>query len=345
LQRQGVSPAMIGLSAAMTPIGFVVSAPLVPALARRFGAARTALVCAVLSALTLFLIGWTYSVYPWFLLRFLIGAVTNPLYVLSETWVIALAPPAQRGRIMGIYSTVISAGFAAGPLCLLAVGTEGWPPFAVGVTAFVACAMCLLAVHGRLPKADRTGNHVSVWKFMPLAPLLLFTVVMASGFEQSILALLPVYGLNHGIGEFRMSALLTALIAGNIAMQVPLGLLADKYTARVVRFACICTTMVGCALLPFLIETPLVWPFLFVWGAASYGIYTMSIIELGERFTGATMIAGNAAFAMMWGVGGVAMPPFGGAAMSVFGTQGLPIALSVLCLVVAVASIVRWRPA
>src|SRR5690606_1617167 len=97
-----------GLSAAMTPIGFVVSAPLVPALARRFGAARTALVCAGLSALTLFMIGWTYSVLPWFLLRFLIGVVTNPLYILSETWMIALAPPTQRGRIMGIYSTVIS---------------------------------------------------------------------------------------------------------------------------------------------------------------------------------------------------------------------------------------------
>ena len=345
LQRQGVSPAMIGLSAAMTPIGFVVSAPLVPALARRFGAARTALVCAVLSASTLFLIGWTYSVVPWFLLRFLIGVVTNPLYILSETWMIALAPPAQRGRIMGIYSTVISAGFAAGPLCLLAVGTEGWAPFVVGVTAFVVCALCLLAVHGRLPKAETTGNHVSVWKFMPLAPLLLFTVVVASGFEQTILALLPIYGLEHGIGELRMSALLTAMIAGNIAMQVPLGLLAEKYTARVVRFACICTTLTGCVLLPLLIGTPLVWPFLFVWGAASYGIYTMSIIELGERFTGATMIAGNAAFAMMWGVGGVAMPPFGGAAMSVFGTQGLPIALSMLCLVLAVATICRWRPA
>lgn len=31
LQRQGVSPALIGLSAAMTPVGFIVSSPLIPA--------------------------------------------------------------------------------------------------------------------------------------------------------------------------------------------------------------------------------------------------------------------------------------------------------------------------
>ena len=129
LQRQGVSPGLIGLSAAMTPIGFIVSSPLIPALARRFGAGRTALSCAGLSAIVLALIGWTQDLYPWFLLRFLIGVTTNPLYVLSEIWMIALAPPARRGRIMGVYTSVISAGFAAGPLCLLVVGTQGWPPF------------------------------------------------------------------------------------------------------------------------------------------------------------------------------------------------------------------------
>src|SRR3954447_21925007 len=79
LQRQGVSPAMIGLSAAMTPIGFIVSSPIIPALARRFGAGRTALTCAALSAVVLALIGWTQDLYAWFLLRFLIGAATNPL--------------------------------------------------------------------------------------------------------------------------------------------------------------------------------------------------------------------------------------------------------------------------
>src|SRR3954468_662629 len=59
LQRQGVSPGLIGLSAAMTPIGFIVSSPIIPALARRFGAGRTALSCAALSAIMLALIGWT----------------------------------------------------------------------------------------------------------------------------------------------------------------------------------------------------------------------------------------------------------------------------------------------
>lgn len=338
LQRQGVPPGMIGISAAMTPIGFILSAPMVPMLARRFGAGRTALTCAALSAVTLFLVGWTYNVYAWFFLRFLIGVVTNPLYVLSESWVIALAPPARRGRVMGIYATVISMGFAAGPLCLLAVGTVGWAPFLVGIAAFIVCGSCLACVVGRLPEADSSGDHVSVWQFIQLARLLVLTVVVAAGFEQAVLALLPVYGVHFGIPSFEMSGLLTVLIAGNIAMQVPIGLLAERFTARPVRLACICLTVVGCALLPFLITTPLIWPFLFIWGSVSYGIYTMSIVELGERFTGQTMVAGNAAFAMVWGVGGIIMPPLTGGAMGSLGAPGFPLALGIVCSALAVAT-------
>lgn len=343
LQRQGVSPAMIGLSAAMTPIGFIVSSPPIPAMARRFGAGRTALTCAALSALVLALIGLTQNLYLWFPLRFLIGVVTNPLYVLSEIWVIALAPPSRRGRVMGVYSTVISAGFAAGPLCLLAVGTEGWPPFLVGIAAFIFCGACLALVLGRLPKVDEAGHGVSVMGFVPLAWLLLATVVVAAGFEQAVLALLPVYGTYYGIPEARMSALLSAMIAGNIAMQMPLGLLAERLTARLVRFICVSLTVLGCVLLPLLIDTALIWPCVFVWGAVSYGIYTMSIIELGERFTGSTLVAGNAAFSLMWGVGGIAVPPLAGGVMDLIGASGLPITLGAICAALAAATVLRRR--
>ena len=341
LQRQGVSPGLIGLSAAMTPIGFIVSSPLIPWLTRRFGAGRTALSCAALSAVMLALIGWTQDVYAWFPLRFLIGLVTNPLYVLSETWIIALAPPARRGRFMGIYSTIISAGFAAGPLCLLAVGSKGWQPFAVGISVFVLCGVCLAIVLPRLPDFDDGGDRVSVLGFVPLAWVLLFAVVVAAGFEQGVLALLPVYGIGHGIGEGTMSALLSVMIAGNIALQVPLGLVAERIPARLVRLACVSATALGCAALPLLIDTPFVWPFVFIWGAVSYGIYTMSIIELGERFTGATLVAGNAAFSLMWGLGGIVVPPAAGTAMDAFGTGGLPIALGALCLALAMLSVMR----
>ncbi len=182
------------------------------------------------------------------------------------------------------------------------------------------------------------GAQVSVLGFIPLAWLLLFAVVVAAGFEQGVLALLPVYGTHFGIAEVRMSALLSVMIAGNIALQVPLGLLAERVTARKVRFGCTTAAALGCLALPWLIDTPLVWPLVFIWGAVSYGIYTTAIIELGEKFSGAMLVAGNAAFSLMWGVGGIAVPPAAGAAMDLLGARGLPITLGAICLLLAICA-------
>ena len=139
-----------------------------------------------------------------------------------------------------------------------------------------------------------------------------------------------------------MSALLRVMIAGNIALQIPLGLLAERLTAQTVRFVCVSATVLGCALLPVLIETPLIWPMVFVWGAVSYGIYTMTLIELGERFSGSMLVAGNAAFSLMWGLGGIAVPPATGAAMESWARRACLRAWP-LCLVLAVTTILRRR--
>jgi MFS family permease len=339
LERQGHSASAIGLSAAMLPLGLIASSALIPLVVRRFGPGAVALTCAICGAVFLALIGWTQDIVAWFPLRFLVGVVIGPLYVVSEVWIIALSPPERRGRILGLYTSVISAGFAAGPLSLLLVGTEGWPPFLVGVAAFLACAVILAAVLPRLPSLDDGKEEASVRSFLPLAPVLLLAVIVSAGIEQAIFSLLPIYGLSHGLDARTMSAVLTVLIAGSIALQIPLGMAGERWSARPVLTACAAATGLGSFLLPVLIETALVWPFVFVWGAIAYGIYTLSLAELGGRFAGAMLVAGNAAFALMWGIGGIAGPPVAGVAMDLVGFEGFPVTVGVLCLGLA---LVAW---
>ena len=49
----------------------------------------------------------------------------------------------------------------------------------------------------------------------------------------------------------------------------------------------------------------LLWPVLLVCGAASAGIYTVALSELGERFSGNELVAGTASFATVWGLGAI----------------------------------------
>ena len=343
LERQGTAPGLIGVSAAMTPLGFIVSAPFIPALARRVGGARFAILCSILAALTLIVIAWTQEVWAWMPLRFLRGFFANPLYVISETWLISITPAPRRGRIMGLYASIVSGGFAIGPLSLGLVGTQGWPPFVIGIVAFLLCGLIVVAVVPRLPEMPHQGEATSVGRFFALAPLLLFAVFAAAAFEQVLLSLFPVYGAALGSAEERIAALITCFIAGNAGLQIVLGRVAEQFGSTRTMLLCALASLAGCLLLPWIFNSRLIWPLVFVWGGVSFGIYTMSLIQLGERFTGPALIAGNAAFALVWGIGGIVGSPATGVAMQLIGHQGLPWSLGLLSWVLAVLLMAERR--
>jgi len=345
LERQGTTPGLIGLSAAMTPLGFIVSAPLIPALVRRFGAAWLAILCSLFAALTLIAIAWTQELWAWMPLRFLLGFFANPLSVISETWLITITPPSRRGRIMGLYSSIVSGGFAIGPLSLGLVGTEGWSPFLIGIVAFLLCGMILLAVVPRLPDMPQDGEATSVGGFLALASLLLFAVFTAAAFEQILLSMLATYGVTLGSTVERIASLITCFIAGNALLQIFLGRMAEQMGSMRAMLFCVLVSLVGCLLLPWAFNSWLVWPLVFLWGGVSFGIYTMSLIQLGERFTGQALIAGNAAFAVAWGLGGIVGSPATGLAMQWFGHRGLPLALGFLSCVLVLLLLAKMRRA
>ena len=345
LERQDTTPGLIGVSAAMTPLGFILSAPVIPALVRRMGGARVAILCSVLAALTLIAIAWLQDVWAWMPLRFLLGFFANPLYVISETWLITITPAPRRGRIMGFYSSVVSGGFAIGPLSLGLVGTEGGPPFAIGVAALLFCGLIVLIVARRLPGMPDEGEAISVGGFFALAPLLLFGVFAAAAFEQTLISLFSVYGAALGSAEARIASLITCFVAGNAMLQILLGRVAERLGSTRTMFFCVMASLAGCLLLPATFHTWLVWPLIFIWGGVSFGIYTMSLIRLGERFTGQALIAGNAAFAFVWGIGGIVGSPATGLAMQMIGHQGLPWSLGLICCALTMFMIAEKRRA
>ena len=332
MQRQGMPPGLIGLSAAMMPIGLLLSAPLVPRAARLFGARGLAIGCALAAGLCFLAIGYLQNWVAWFVLRFIIGVAINPLYILGEVWALALSPPNRRGRVMGIFNSVMGAGYAAGPLTLAAVGTIGWAPFLICSGGFLACATMLYPATARLAGFEDDGKPAgNVLAFMRAAPALLVAVLVSSATQTSTYSLLPVFGASYGLVETTLAALVTALSIGNIFLQIPLGLAAERFGARAMIVTCAVTTALGALLLPLVIQTPLVWPLLMVLGAVGYGIYTMGLIELGNRFTGSTLVAGNASFALLWGAGGIVGAPTTGAAMQTIGPLGLPLVVCSLC--------------
>lgn len=346
MQEQGMSPGMIGLSAAMMPMGLILSAVLVPAAVRLIGPRKLVVICALSAALCFFLIGGLKNWIAWFPIRFLIGVAINPLFILGEVWALAMSPPEQRGRFMGVFNMIMSVGYAIGPLSLAMVGTQGWPPFIIAISAFCICAMALAfatrGFGGFGPREEEVSGGII--GFARNAPALLLAVTVTAATQQILYSLSPVYGSKFGLGVAVLAGLATALSIGNILLQLPLGLAAERFGARTMMLVSAGVTMLCVLSLPLVISSYAIWPVFIILGGMSYGIYTMTIIELGNRFKGSDLVTGNAVFAMMWGVGGLIGAPGAGGLMEVIGHSGFVIMLASLCILLISFTLYRsWQ--
>ena len=243
---------------------------------------------------------------------------------------------------MGMFNAVTGMGYALGPLSLALVGTEGWPPLLIAMGGFTGCALLMFLTTAGLKGFEDDGAPAAgVWRFWTLAPALLVAVIVSAATQQSVYSLLPVFGSFYGLAEAKLATLITALSVGNIVLQIPLGLMAERFGGRAMIVTCALTNMICAILLPLVVTTPLVWPVLLVIGGVGYGVYTMAMIELGSRFSGSLLVSGNAAFALMWGVGGIIGPPGSGLVMQTFGAPGLPAVIATLSAFLVVFSLYR----
>jgi MFS family permease len=338
LEEMGVSASMIGLNTSMTPLGMILSSPFVPRLARRYGSWFLTVACFCITAVMLFLLAVVRDLIFWFPLRFILGIAINVIFIISEFWINQLAIPKIRGRIIGIYVTVAAAGFALGPMILIVSSTHGWMPFILGISVILVALPILIQAKEHLPEFDSEESS-SVLLFLSFAPLLLFSVASAALFEQVTLSLLPIYGLRHGLSESATSLVLGILIVGNVLLLFPIGWLADLISRRVLLIILSFTAVSGSMLLPILIGGSMfLWPMLLIWGAVAYGTYTVALVELGDRFSGESLVAGCGAFSMMWGIGGTLGSPIAGIAMDFLGQEGLTVTLGLTFLALGIAA-------
>ena len=324
LERRGISSVTNGALAAMPPIAVLLCGVFVPLVVRRLGAIASIVAGTTIAVLCLVLFPLLPSLPAWFALRFIMGISIGAIWIVSETWVNALAPDHARGKIIGVYVTVLSACSAGGPLLIGAMGVDGALPFFVSaaILALAVVPVPIAAAGGSVP----TFHHhesIPLREAARKAPLPMIASVIHGGTMVVNMTLLPVYGLRMGVPEAQSVSLVTALIIGGMAAQIPVGHLLDRFNAGRVLMFCGTVQVIGAALLPFAIDNPSVWVLLLVWGGFGNGIYTTSLTMLGRAFTKEELPSANTTFTMFWEFGAFVGPLLGGAAMWLWDPHGM----------------------
>lgn len=326
MEREGWSAWSIGLNAAMGPIGILLAGPFLPRLLGNVGTKRAAIVIVGVLALSLAAISVT-PVWLWFPLRFVFGLAVGALFTISETWVLTFAGEQSRGRIMGLYTSVLALTFAVGPLIIPWTGIDGPMPWAIGIVCIIISALPLAFVKVEDEQFRQTEGG-GFFGFVARAPLLLFAIGAATLFDNVLISFFTIYGLRHGLDLDTASRLLGIGIIGNLLLLYPMGLLADRWS-RTGVIAVSATVTVALALaLPLFISHWIAWPAMILFTGSAFGVYVVSLAVLGDSFKGPDLVAGSAAVAAMWGVGGLIGPPVAGAGIDLFGIEAMPLTLA-----------------
>jgi MFS family permease len=346
LHRHGHDATVIGFSSATQSAAIFVALPLVPRLLARWGFIRVTAAGVVATVAMLLALPLFPGIHAWTLIRFVLGASTVVFFTACEIWVNRLAVEESRGRTIGIFGFLWSAGFAAGPLILVWTGSEGWAPFAAAAALMSAAALpLLLAAEPPTGEAEEAVPGLFGFiRFVPLAPALLIAALLLGALDYTNDAFLPLYGLHHGLAQSDALVLLTALLAGYTVAHMPWGWLADRVDRRRLLLATAALAAAVYLLLLAAIGDPwLAFVVAFAAGCALSGIWTGMMVLLGQRFGGGELAGAYVALGILYGIGSIGGPLLAGLVADRTSMAVLPIVLAAFCLVYLPVTLLRGR--
>ena len=357
LRHQGYDETAIGLNAAAQFAGIIFVAGNATWLIPRLGFFRAIVLGLVLVATMLALLPTIRDYSTWFALRFVLGIGNSLLFTAGDTWINQIVDNRVRGRWMGIYNTAGMAGWAVGPILGSQMDPSTYGPFLVGIGA-VTVALAFLLPTRQIDVRIRVGREARA----PLGRLLAVfvvapTVLLSSGMfgvvEGGIQSFAHLYTMDVLGTEFRATgyAVIWVGAVGAIFFQYPAGWLADRIDRGWLLTGCVASAAAAMALFPWLLPgadgpwwSPAalaLWAVVVAWGGTMGATFTVGLTLVGERFRDVELVAANAVFSLLFGLGGLAGPFLAGAAMDRFGPPGFPASMLIVTVLYALFAAYR----
>ncbi|MEN5089167.1 MFS transporter [Pseudomonas protegens] len=341
LTTAGFSEVYVGINAAMHAVGVFAIAPFLPMLCRRFSPRQ--LLAISLGALVVLLAAFPFvPIETWFVLRLGLGLFSEIIMVVSETWLNHTTVEQARAKTMAMYVASLSLGFALGPFILSWLGNASSTAFFVGSLITILAGLSLLGIKadGR-PIAHEKGRPLSL--YLHIATLALVAAALNGALESAGMNMLVIYAINVGWPVQQATWLLSMLLFGAIALQLPIGWLADRMDRRRLIIVLSALSAVGALIWPLaLTERWLSYGLLFVWGGVFVGIYTVVVTQVGERFSGTELVGVYSALSVAWGIGALLGPVLAGVSMQL-GLHGLPLLTAALCVLFTLFAVMHTQ--
>ena len=322
-------------------LGFLIGSRLAPDMIRRVGHVRVFAALASLISAVLVLYPMLVDWQVWALMRVIIGFGFAGIYITSESWLNNTATNETRGQALSLYMIVQMLGVVASQALLATGDPFGYDMFLIPSVLVSLSFLPLLLADTPAPTFDST-TRLGFRELFHISPLGCVGMLISGGVFSAMFGMASVWGTLSYLSVTQIALFTSALYAGGLVLQYPVGYLSDRMDRR--KMMLWLSTVAALVLAIATIFTLPFWAHLIVaaiLGGITYPMYSLLIAYTNDFLSKDQMAAASAGLIFLNGFGAIFGPLVTGWLMGVVGTRGF--FLFIFVLYAAMAGYTLWR--
>jgi MFS family permease len=339
----GFSDGVIGLIATAEAVGFLTGCLYAHRLIAPVGLERAYATFASLKSAAILWLYFAEGVPALVVLRFLIGINAAGLAVIVESWLNALAPNEQRGRVLTIYVLVYGLFFGVGQLFSQTLNVRGPELLLIAGISTALSLVPMVAIDVRAPVLPHRVK-LDILKALRTSPVSVSACLLNGLILTAFTTVGPLFSARIGFDQQRIVLLMACVSLGGLFLQWPIGYLSDKIDRL--------HALIGLGLGILGVAAALVWaqhrmPFallalLFgVFGGLGESLYAVGVAHANDRAAAVEYVALSSTLLFVWALGSSVGPTIGTFAIQLIAPSAFFVYVMVLTLAFTLFAI--WR--
>jgi MFS family permease len=329
LNKNNVSPSLIGVAFTLDTFGGILMSFFLSKIVSHFTMMKTMRFAVFVYAAIILTIYFYQTYFLWAFLAFTMGSLWFAYVITRQSWLNMLVENNQRGVALGVFSTMLSAGIALGPVVVKFTGAENYLSFVISALLTLCSFWCLTPLKNK-PQAQLEKQHISIKKFFTKNPPISLARFFLDFQTYFLLTFSVIFGVKIGLSYEAAGLLITAYMASGfcdlfvgfaLKKWQPISLINFGFAGSLCCFA----SMIFIHNYHFLLAA------YFVFGLFIACIFVSSFKASNDDYEKEKLVAANSTFQLVGSLGALFGSLVGGILFNIFGAIGFPITIVLSC--------------
>jgi MFS family permease len=309
----GLSPGVIGLIATAEALGFLVGCLYAHKIISPVGLERAYAAFAGMKAVAILGLHFAESGAVLALLRFVIGLNAAGLAIIVESWLNALVPNEQRGRVLTIYVLVYGLFYGVGQLVGQNLNVRGPELLFIAGIATTLALVPMVGIDVRAPILPHRIK-LEILKALRTSPASVLACLLNGLILTGFFTVGPLFGVRIGFDQQHIVLLMACVSLGGLFLQWPIGYVSDKVDRLYALIGLgVGILAVAGALVTVYRGTPfaLLAVLFAVFGGLAESLYAVGVAHANDRAVMADYVALSSTLLFVWALGSAIGPTTG----------------------------------